>query len=299
MQAMPSNFCWKKGDAGVIPKDCPEGFFRSAALCYKNCGDGFKFVGGVCWTVCKQGYTDIGALCSKGIRVYAKKSFVPSSITNFDSKVPCPKNMYRSGALCYRDCGAIGMYNCGIGACAGDKDSCDQQILDVSFSVIGAASGSATSVFQIDTPDSVKQKATATIKSYFSSTARVTLKNAYSQLKKILKTSLKESIITKAKNFLKTKNIPKSHETLVETGCKKFWDLTIEKINSDKDNQALLRNLGETVDIFSNSKITVSCKNSSEGSSNCQNAVSEKTSSFDSSGLLAFASAFMKIDCDI
>jgi hypothetical protein len=59
MQAMPSNFCWKKGYAGVLPNDCPEGYFRSAALCYKNCGDGYYFFGGVCYTRCRQEYKDI------------------------------------------------------------------------------------------------------------------------------------------------------------------------------------------------------------------------------------------------
>ncbi len=124
LSAIPGSFCYKKdGDAGVIPTGCPDGYFRSLALCYENCRSGYKFVAGVCWEKnCDSGYTDFGLTCTgchwKGWRLkcktYAKDSYMSSSITNFSDRIPCDEDHYKSGALCYRDCNKNGMVNCGI-----------------------------------------------------------------------------------------------------------------------------------------------------------------------------------------
>ena len=120
MSSIPPEFCWKKGaDAGVIPTGCPSGYYRSLALCYEYCRAGYYVVLGVCWAYCEPGYIDHGATCYKNFfRWYFKPTYMAGSLTNFDSRVPCPSGMYRSGALCYRDCNNIGMVNCGIGACS-------------------------------------------------------------------------------------------------------------------------------------------------------------------------------------
>lgn len=35
LESIPPTFCYKKnGDAGKIPTDCPDGYFRSLAMCY-------------------------------------------------------------------------------------------------------------------------------------------------------------------------------------------------------------------------------------------------------------------------
>lgn len=125
---MPDNFCWTNDNVGSIPTSCPSGWSRSGALCYENCKSGYKSVAGVCWGSCPSGYTDTGALCTKcgkkssfpffKCSTTAKSSYVASTITNFDSRVTCGTNKYKSGALCYKDCASIDMNNCGIGACA-------------------------------------------------------------------------------------------------------------------------------------------------------------------------------------
>jgi hypothetical protein len=70
-------------------------------------------------------------------------------MTNFSSKIPCPGDMYKSGALCYRNCEIIGLFNCGIGACISDDRQCAaaigkmvQDVIDgISTLVITIASG--------------------------------------------------------------------------------------------------------------------------------------------------------------
>jgi hypothetical protein len=103
----------------VIPTDCPAGYYRSLALCYEYCAPGYYVVLGVCWAHCGSGYADHGATCFHNLfNWYFKPTYIPGSLPNWDGRVPCPSGMYRAGALCYRDCGNIGMVNCGIGACS-------------------------------------------------------------------------------------------------------------------------------------------------------------------------------------
>lgn len=111
MDAIPPEFCWKKGaDLGIIPTGCPNGYFRSLALCYEYCKPGYRHVLGVCWADCESGFSDIGLACFKHIfNWYFKNTYIPHSLTNFASEVPCPYGMYKFGALCYRDCNNIGL----------------------------------------------------------------------------------------------------------------------------------------------------------------------------------------------
>ena len=117
MASIPPSFCYKKnGDAGKIPTGCPSGWFRSVALCYKNCKEGYKHVLGVCWQKkCPKGYKDHGLTCFKfnwlKSKTKVKDSYVPSSMNNFDSRIPCPDEHYKSGALCYRNCNKAGLVN--------------------------------------------------------------------------------------------------------------------------------------------------------------------------------------------
>ena len=60
---------------------------------------------------CLSGYNDIGLLCHKWWWAkYQDQAYVLCSLdSNFSSRVPYPSGIYKSGALCYRDCNKIGM----------------------------------------------------------------------------------------------------------------------------------------------------------------------------------------------
>jgi len=91
MANIPPSFCYKKGaDFGTIPTNCPNGFFRSLALCYEYCKPGYYHFLGVCWQKCKKEYSDHGATCFKHIlNWYFKDTYIPTSITNFHSSIAC------------------------------------------------------------------------------------------------------------------------------------------------------------------------------------------------------------------
>ncbi len=207
MDAIPAEFCWKRGgDIGVIPYDCPSGYFRSLALCYEYCAAGYSFVAGVCWAQCSAGYKDHGMTCYQSLfDWYFKSSYIPRSITNFSILIPCPKGMYRSGALCYKNCQNLGMENCGIGACASTLEGCLSSIGTMAFDTISSIGSAIASVVTIGSTTSMKTAAVAaknTIKNAATKIGKASMKKIGDNLKKILKNTNKKIFLEKARRSL-------------------------------------------------------------------------------------------------
>lgn len=72
-----------------------------------------------------------------------------STITNFDSRVTCDTNYYKSLALCYKDCSVLGMVSCGLGACAANSATCTSTILNIVITDIASAVSIASLVLTV------------------------------------------------------------------------------------------------------------------------------------------------------
>lgn len=186
--ANPPPFCWKKGaDGGSVP-NCKAGWHKEAAMCYQNCKDGYKGVAGVCWMKCPKGYTDMGVSCTNWNtwRTKTKKSYVADQATMFESDVTeCPTNKYQQAALCYWNCEAIGMHNCGIGACAYDSSTCSDSIGNIVLGVIQGAADAVGFVLSGGATAAAKMAAKATIKETFKKVGKELLEKG---LKRTFKT---------------------------------------------------------------------------------------------------------------
>ena len=299
-RSIPYEFCWKQGgDAGVIPTDCPEGMFRSLALCYEYCKEGYTYVAGVCWGNCGDA-TDIGALCVGG-GIWAKHTYMAGSLTNFSDQIPCPGDMYKGGALCYRNCKGIGMENCGIGACTRDATSCTSAIIGIVVDVI-------MGLFDLVT----------TIMSFGATTAIAPLKNKLKGLgKNAIKSSLKSIgnyVKTVGKDFMtnKVKDFAKEHikEYVIDQVKEVVSDAIISKIVEYVMTQHVTRDMSIfDADYFVNNLTPFNiggavngCKTADKSSNDaikCANGVLTSISSIDPTGLTSIAAAFMQPVCDV
>jgi hypothetical protein len=310
LSVIPSTFCYKKGgDAGVIPTGCPDGWFRSLALCYEECKSGYSFVAGVCWEKCRSGYTDLGASCFKWnwfkSKTYFKSTYIPSSMTNFDSRIPCDDGYYKSGALCYRDCNNIYLENCGIGACAANSASCAagiiQTVVDVTMGAVqfaafvasfGASSsaqgGFAEGKSALKTAfDRVKSKASSAL----SIAKRVA--NSPSLRKKFFEQSIKKFSQAMLKKGLEVAAQEAVIATCTSIGNQMFDDM------KDKTNPLLN---AESWDITGISSAVSSCdkKLSTENDKiQCAKAVMGVISNVDPTGLVSIAAGLMNDICDV
>jgi hypothetical protein len=314
MEAMPPAFCWKKGaDFGVIPTGCPHNYFRSLALCYEYCKPGYSHILGICYKDCDSGYTNHGLSCFKNLfRWYFKSAYIPSSLTNFSDKVPCKGAMYRSGALCYRNCNTIGMDNCGIGACIAEGESCGAKILEMVGSVLeGVATGIST-VLSLGASTAAKSAAKVGIKAAVKGAAKGAIKTASRALKKILTGKFKNVIKKKALNKLKEKvkrQIKEFGKGLLENEinrtvngvCSSVWSATIQKAANSPVVTELGSRVLDTIDVIGVGNIINECKNTraQNGVLNCAKAVVDSAATFDPTGLLTIASAFMHPSCDV
>lgn len=306
LASIPPSFCYKQnGDVGVIPTNCPEGYFRSLALCYENCKSGMKFVAGVCWEDgCKPGYYDFGATCTKCTwsplycDTYAKYSYISPSITNFDSRVTCPSNMYHSGALCYRDCNKAGLVNCGIGACAASSISCAAGIAIMTIDFVlgaiqlitfiisfGASSASKASFDEIRS--SYKNIAASTLESGLTTIARIASNSTATDL-------LKKSTVILAKSILKP-----IVDFIVESLVAKVCEEVIHIIFNKASNKAPIELNLSSLDPTNITNAIKDCKNIQTENDKlmCAKSVLNTISTVDVTGLTAMAAALIQNTC--
>lgn len=305
-EAMPPGFCWKKGaDAGVIPTGCPKGYFRSLALCYQNCSPGYTHILGICYKDCERGYDNHGLSCYRNLfSWYFKHSYIPRSITNFSDEVPCPGDMYRGGALCYRDCKIIGMENCGIGACIAPGSDCTAKVLEMTGKVLeGIATGVGT-VLSFGASTAAKTGAKTAIKTALKKMSKDVLKAAANGMKNALKGKFKDITLKNARKKLletvKDKLKDKAKEVALMTVCKQVWDSVANKEFSAPSVDDLGGKVLDTLDILGVQGMAKSCSDTkSDGGLGCAKSVVEGLSAFDPSGILTIASAFMHPECDV
>ena len=306
LASIPPSFCYKQnGDAGVIPTDCPEGYFRSLALCYKNCNSGMVFVAGVCWEDgCRPGYYDFGATCTKCTwnplycDTYAKYSYISPSITNFDSRVPCPSNMYHSGALCYRDCNKSGLVNCGIGACAASSLSCAAGIAIMTIDFVLGAIQLISFVVSFGGSSATKESFDA-IRAAFKNISVSTLESGLTTIARIAtnKTAtelLKESSIILAKSILKP-IVDIIVESLLTKVCEEVIHIIFNKSSNNVPNDLELSSLEPT----NISNAIKDCKNIKTENDKlmCAKSVLNTISTIDVTGLTAMAAALIQKTC--
>lgn len=335
MASIPESFCWKKdGDVGIVPTGCPEGYFRSLALCYRNCDPGYGFWGGVCWENCSEGYDNHGATCYKNlIRWYFKKSYIPNSITNFSDQVLCPPAFYRpaGSALCYRDCNNISMENCGIGACSSDSATCVTTIIDMGISAIQGAVDAIGFVASFGATTALapaKKAITEGIKKIGKQGMKQIMKGTFKSLRKnqqkIFTNAIKKVKENLIKSGKKIKNISsaqvidkftstKMKENVLDpaketiksnvlgTICTTVFDQFMKKSEEAEKNDFPidLETAASTIDVVNIQGSIKACSDLSDDGLNCAKNVISGLSTFDPTGLLGIASSFMQPVCDV
>lgn len=262
--AMPPGFCWKKGgDSGTIPTDCPKGYFRSLALCYQYCSPGWTHILGICYQGCGAGYSDHGLTCYKNFfKWYFKPSYIPAKLTNFSPEVPCPGNMYRFGAMCYRDCNLIGMENCGQGACVAEGSSCALKIAEMTVSIFEGVATAVSTIVTLGASAPAKSASKIVIKTAIKALKQGAIDAAKAAVKAALKGRLKDALIRRAKARIialtkdkivkaskdKAQAIAKS--VAMQTMCESVWNNLAGKPNTSLDAESLGTKVLDAIDVF-------------------------------------------------
>ena len=304
MASIPPSFCMKKnGDAGKIPTGCPSGWFRSAALCYEKCKSGYNHVLGVCWqSSCPSGYADHGATCFKWnwfkSRTIWKHSYIPASMTNLDSRIPCPYEHYKSGALCYRNCNKAGLVNCGIGACAASGETCAMGITTMAVDFILSLTQAVSFVLTFGAT-SVAVAGFAAARTAFANTnkniAKNALKNMYANM---MRTIVKNRIKAAAKAYAKTvmSNIGQNAANNVVTAvCNSVTDRVINDSAQGLPSTLSLESLEPTG--IANAVKTCGSTSTENEQILCAKSVLGAVSTVDVTGLTGMAAALIQEVC--
>jgi len=305
--SVPPSFCWKKGgDFGTIPTRCSSGFFRSLALCYQYCRKTYRHVLGVCWEDCPKGWSDIGLLCFKGVwwqfwnwHFRGKGSYIPQSYTNFDARAACEPGKYKFGALCYRDCGNVGLVNCGIGACSATGPGCISSIINMIAQVIMAVAQAIVFVCSFGSSSagsSVMNMAKNAVTNGIKKLGQGGMKAAFTVIKRIATNKTLRNKFLKEALGKAAKEVGKK---VADEICTKVGEQMFS--NVEKKEEAPSGYEVESLDFTGISGIVKACSNVGTTNNNiaCAKAAMETASMVDPTGLLSLATAFMQPICDV
>jgi len=283
METMNPDFCWKKGgDVGKIPYGCPRGWFRDGALCYENCRRDFHFT---------------ASRCQNGSDYY-----FPSSLSNFSDSTTCEPGYYKSGALCYKDCANIGMENCGIGACSQDSSKCASQIVQMALDVVTGVATFALLIASFGTSSAGAGQGVGTAARTATRSMTQTLKtSAWQKLKTSFTKHYQKTVERASKAFMDNlREIPldKGLEWYAKNVCGDIWKGIQGDLNK-KDSPPGEIDIGEIAkkfDVLGVSDIVEACKKGEK--EKCAQKSMEFASTFDPTGLLTIAAAFVLPTCN-
>ena len=307
-ESMPPDFCWKTGgDGGVVPTGCPAGYFRFIALCHAECPAGYAWDGQIsCQETCPSGWQTHSYTCFQHIfNWYFRKIFTQHLIDNFHESVPCPKGKYKSGALCYRDCGVVGSLNCGIGACSTSPEACIAAITQI---VVDVVSGIVTLISLVVTlgqsaaMSQLRSTVTNGLKQIGQGGVKKAMLTAINSAKgKFLQVFIKKAV-KKAQEFVKDAIIEGFTNTIIYMVCKKVIENEAAKVRGDVPEFFSEEWLATGVDMFGIRAIEESCtgeKTRRDGGIACAKSYIQAVSVLDPTGLLTIAAAFMFESCDV
>jgi len=305
VSSIPPSFCYKKGgDVGTIPTACSSGYFRSLALCYADCGSGYYFTAGVCWESCGSGYRDDGLSCYRSLfNWYFKRSYIPSSYTNFDSRAACSPGLYKSGALCYRDCSQIGLLNCGIGACAATTASCASTIATMVIDELISLGQAVAFVASFGTDSGATvgiDAAKSTVSDGFEKLGSGAVTSALDCFKDVIQREGSEAFIKQVTDYA-ADNIAKFTGQTIAMGtlitvCQNVGNQMLSKINQSTGPSINWQNFDPTG--ISSAVSSCSTVSSTNDQIACAQAVLNSVAIVDPTGIVGMAAAVLQPICN-
>lgn len=304
MNVIPPTFAYKRGgDVGKSRFKC-DGFKQVGALFHRHCKSNYRNVAGVCWEDCRGGYTDFGATCTKcgwsgwwpKCDTYWKSSYITEQITFFDGRVKCrDAGMYKSAALCYRDCGREndGLVNCGIGACASSSAACIAGIVSMIAEFIAGLVSFITFVASFGASGAGGSQATVAGARAMLKQAGKKALNSFKFVQKIAnnasfrKTMVKRAIEA-AKKELKSTTQDLVRDKFIELQCRVVSDGILDE--TAKGNKFDIKSLD-----FTGIAYAVDwCKDPKRQDIECAKAVLNVISNVDPTGLVAMAGSVLQ-----
>jgi hypothetical protein len=310
ISAAPGKYCWKPwGEHSFGPSECAHPYsIKWGAECFKNCNGGYYWVGGgTCWRYCDSGYSDHGATCYWSWWCwYAKHHYWTSR-----RHKSCPTNYYKSGLLCYRPCSHFGetegsYEGCGDLACGSTAGMCAATIINMVFEIgfavasiaaLVATGGAAAAA----APAAVAGKALVAkgaAKTMVKATASSIIRAGFARFQKAAFRGFKNAMVGVKETVLKNKGKyifecarDGYTENVVKNFCKEYQKATYNRLDPKNANSFDPLDL-DPIGITDSVK---KCKDS--GTASCAGAIVGAIGTFDPTGLMGVAAAFMHDDC--
>jgi len=303
--AAPPNFCYKSGKHNhEVPTKCASGWRRNMAECFRDCRSGYYFVGGgTCWQHCKDGYKDHGATCYKSFfKWYFKKSYWTDRKTNFHDESQCNhSDQYKSGAMCYKRCETYGetpnsLEGCGFDACASSAASCASTIFnmvaEIGFAIASLVSLGTFSALKVAARGLVKKLGSSGVKAVSKGAVNAIMRSGTREFVKASSKNAMKAVKKEGKDWIKSTAIDGWTENAVKNLCQHVASNYYNKLTKEPApfNPAMLDPTGIAAAV-------TSCEKGKEDTMACKAAIVGAMGTFDPTGFLGVAAAFMHDKC--
>jgi len=296
----PPSFCWKPGgDHTQAPWHCPSSHpTHHLAECFASCASGYYWVsGGTCWARCESAYTDHGATCYWAWwDWYGKHHYWASR-----QHKHCGPGWVKSGLLCYRPCSYYGedenfLEGCGDLACAQTSGSCVSTVMNI----LGEIAWSIASIAALCVTGGASAPAAAAgrqlMKKAGKQAARDLSKHTTRALYRAGATRVAKAAV---KNFKKKFDRSEIYETArdgwtenaVKNYCTEYAKAQINKMDPDYPDFD-----PKNLDPIGIAVAVDSCKDGA--SRGCAAGILNVMNTFDPTGLMGVAAAFLHDDCE-
>jgi len=301
MSSLNPNICIKDDDdiKGYTPiKLCPKDTLEENGNCYVACINGFKLKRGLCFEDCGNNVEKGDACIVKG-KLIPKKSYFATSVP-YDSNTICKSGYFKFQDKCYRDCGALGLYNCGTSACTKDSQTCTTNLKDIINKISDKLFLALQAITKCDAKANDLLTLKANIQAELGPITFDYLKTSFDNSLKLLTGENKKDIFDQAviKLFKNFKNIlnPFSKLGFLTSFCSTIYDYLL--CNTKKNELIKDDNILNTLDVMFLNQKNSKCKESCNGGVSCAENIFPKLKTKNANGILALGAGLYFDTCD-
>jgi len=160
-----------------------------------------------------------------------------------------------------------------------------------------------TTILTMGSETGARAAAKTTINTAVKTGTKDSLKAGFKSMINVLKGPFKEFTIKKAKDkvkeFFKDQIKDKVTEVAISTVCGQIYNSLVDKEYTPPSDEDIGNKILESVDIFGIKDIVEGCQNIKDGGAACARSVVGSISTFDPTGILTIAAAFIHPSCDV
>lgn len=302
MTSLNPNVCVKDDDEAKgypVIKVCPSGSTEEKGLCWTPCVSGYKLERGLCIEDCGNATLERGDCCIRSGKLIPRKSYFADTVP-YESTTSCKEGYYKSNGMCYRDCEALGMHNCGTEICTDKPETCTSTLKNtigvVSENLHKALEAIANCKTEKDDIAQIKQMIKSELSGFSLEYLKNALKKNYAEATHADKQAIFDHAVMKLKKYCESSLNPFSKLSFLTSYCSTVYDYLL--CHTDPESEITKTSLVNSLDVMYLNEKIAKCKETCNGAVTCADNIFSKLKINDATGILALGEGLFYETCE-